>query len=299
MLVGVTGSSGYLGSALMTDLLAQGIKVKPILRTGSHAAPHWFVDSHDALSEPFSLIYHLAGPSRGQLASNPGLAVNYLQHTRELVETYLMPGGTFVYFSTFHVYGSRPCGDVTEIEPSPSEAYSEVRLEVEQMLRQLAANSRAFDLLVLRIPNVFGSGRRLREVNWRLFPNEACRTAVEQHVIRIVNDPQAQRIFLDLNSWLEFVTDLDHLQRLAVRAPDPIPLGSGESLSLIEFAQMVAAEARVLTGQRCSIESHTIDGAHPRFFVPPLTSQDLLRARMRLQMRKTMVELRKNGTHEV
>ena len=173
----VTGGAGYIGSALVTRLLAGGrnVRVFDPLLFGGGALSHVRDDPHFSLvvGDPTNRADVLAaveGTARivhlGALGGDPTCAIApafavaaNVESTKTLVEAATHAGvKRFVFASTCSVYGAGD-HDLTEsAELDPKSLYAETKLEGERIV--LASG--AIDPVVLRFGTAFGASRRAR-----------------------------------------------------------------------------------------------------------------------------------------
>ena len=183
MRIVVTGSAGYLGSMLASDLLAQGhsvVGIDSLMHGGgslSGLTGHpQFTFVHADLRDPVAVVAALKGAEAvvhlaaivGEPACNrdPELtkAVNFEASLR-LVEAARAAGvERFVFASTCSNYGKMPdaSGYVDESSPlQPLSVYAETKVAVERHLLE-APKSRGFVPTVLRLSTVYGLSFRPR-----------------------------------------------------------------------------------------------------------------------------------------
>ncbi len=166
----VTGASGFLGQALMHQLIANGCAVTAVSR--SQPATHtqgWiclthYEDAHTLL-QGHTCVVHLAArvhvmhdTSTDSLAEFRAANVDV---TLNLARQAAAAGvQRFVFISSVKVNGesTAPGNPFTENDtPNPQDAYGQSKYEAEQGLRQIAAET-GMELVIIRPPLVYGPG---------------------------------------------------------------------------------------------------------------------------------------------
>ncbi|MEX0958139.1 MAG: SDR family oxidoreductase [Burkholderiales bacterium] len=167
----ITGATGFVGSALCAALEQRGVGCRRALRAGTGAGqndsvvgdigPH--TDWQAAL-EGISSVVHLAARTHvmRESAADPLAAYREInvEGTRRLAEAAAAAGvRRFVFLSSIKVNGERtgllPFGESDE--PHPEDAYGITKLEAEQVLKRIAAESQ-MRVTILRPPLVYGPG---------------------------------------------------------------------------------------------------------------------------------------------
>jgi nucleoside-diphosphate-sugar epimerase len=183
MTVLVTGSTGFLGTAVVERLLAHGAKrIRCLVRPSSDKARLATVASaYNAdrvevtignLQSPASVeralidvdtVYHLAGAMRGPPA---GIFLDTVVASKRLLDVIAShPVKRFVLVSSLCVYGladvpvDRLIDETTGLESHPErrDAYSYAKLRQELVVQEHAARA-AFDLVILRPGTLYGPG---------------------------------------------------------------------------------------------------------------------------------------------
>ena len=162
-LVVLTGATGFIGSAVLADLLRRDVRIRQVGRSPAPQAPHGRIEwVHADLADPASLhgvcqgasaLLHLAsyiGPDedRCHTVNTGGGRALAAEATRSRVPR-------IVHLSTCAVYGTGPHRgiDVNQVPPAPVSAASRSRLAAESALLQAGA-------AVLRPGLVLGAGDR-------------------------------------------------------------------------------------------------------------------------------------------
>jgi nucleoside-diphosphate-sugar epimerase len=173
----ITGANGFVGKALCAQLLADGHSVLASVRA-AHSASSLPPGAQPVVTGPLTdqtdwlpairsvdVVVHLAARVHimHDVASDPLTEFRRVnvQATIHLVQAALAAGvKRFVFLSSIGVNGnSTPARTAfTEInQPAPHNPYSLSKLEAEQALRDLTANS-SMSSVILRAPLVYGPG---------------------------------------------------------------------------------------------------------------------------------------------
>jgi nucleoside-diphosphate-sugar epimerase len=174
----VTGASGFVGRALVSDLLATGFQVTAALR--SAAAPPWpdavrtvtvgeidgTTDWRAAL-DGVELVAHLAGIAHTTISDDAAIAARYravnVEGTAALAAAALRAGVTRVLFlSSIKVNGETTSIDrpfTAADAPAPQDVYGRSKWQAEQALAATARDT-GLGFTVIRSPLVYGPGVR-------------------------------------------------------------------------------------------------------------------------------------------
>jgi nucleoside-diphosphate-sugar epimerase len=167
MIVGITGSSGFIGSALLQRHLERGDQVRYLTRSagtrtgapsGAVAIIGDITRPDDALirfADGLDVLYHAAAELRDPARLQP---VN-VGGTRALLNAAAGRIGRWVQLSSAGVYGSRRDGVVLEDTPlSPIGGYEETKAASDALVFEAAREGRLASAVVLRPSIVFGEG---------------------------------------------------------------------------------------------------------------------------------------------
>ena len=166
----VTGAGGFLGSALVTDLLEAGYDVRALVRAGSSLSTCTTRDvivgdvrdtrcAQTAAAGCDSVI-HLAGKAHAldesRVKEEEYRSVN-VDGTRRLLEGAAVGGvRTFVFASSVKVFGESTAGCVDESRlPAPQTPYARSKWEAEQLVASYA-NEKGLAAVSFRLPLVYG-----------------------------------------------------------------------------------------------------------------------------------------------
>ncbi|MGH9076593.1 MAG: NAD-dependent epimerase/dehydratase family protein [Acidimicrobiales bacterium] len=249
----VTGATGFIGSALVAALVAEGWTVRGAGRRPRPPEMSPEVDYRVVdLAEPggrdrpgdldgavrgVSHVFHLAGAS-SSLSSVPEMQRANGYATRRLVAA-LGPGGVqrLVHMSSSSVYGEReqlPVPVVEDVVPRPSRAYGQAKWDAEQAAR--GAARAGVEVVVLRPVSVFGPG------NVKLLASAILDVAIEGYAgwrrLEVPARPVEQRlVHID-----DVVGACLHLARHPAAAGRAFNLVAPEYPSSHRIAEMLATE---------------------------------------------------------
>ena len=143
----------------------------------------------------------------------------------------------FMYLSTIKVYGEDLVGEVTEETLArPESTYAMTHYETELALRELASK-RGFELIVVRLSNVFGAPLVFKEAAWALAANCFARQMASQGSID-VKSPEVVRNILPMGVLIDFITSW--LEReIDTSAIQIVNVGSKTTLSMSRLARLI------------------------------------------------------------
>jgi len=171
MLVGITGGTGFIGSAVVQRHLRRGDAVRCLSRrrlpgrdgrmefvSGDLTAPDARLTR---FADGLDVLYHCAGEVRDDRRMR---AVN-LQGTGALVAAAAGRIGRWVQLSSAGVYGRYRDGVVSERTPvTPQGEYETTKAQADQLVIEAAAKGRIDSVVVLRPTIVFGTGMPNRSI---------------------------------------------------------------------------------------------------------------------------------------
>ncbi|MFA6121772.1 MAG: SDR family oxidoreductase [Sideroxydans sp.] len=158
----VTGASGFVGSALSSELRSRGMDVRSILRTQQEIDGS--TDWRDAL-QGVSVVIHLAARVHVMHESAVDPLAEFrkvnVKGTEHLARSAAAAGvKRLVYVSSIKVNGEETANGrrySEEDTPSPQDPYGISKWEAEQALRRVAAET-GLEVVIIRPPLVYGVG---------------------------------------------------------------------------------------------------------------------------------------------
>ena len=165
MRIGITGASGFIGSALVRRHLAAGDDVRCLTRrAGAKWHPGIAVAEGDLtrpddrlgrFADGLDVLYHCAGELKDASRMRP---VN-VGGTRALLNAAAGRIGRWIQLSSAGVYGRPRTGVITEETPlSPDGAYEQTKADADALVIESRLDQRIASCVVLRPSIVFGPG---------------------------------------------------------------------------------------------------------------------------------------------
>ena len=190
MQVGVTGSSGFLGSHL-TNALHQlaDFEVTTLKRNSSGKFPK--TNELKSFVENLDLIYHVAGVNRG---TNEEILKGNIQATFNLLEAirkYSKPSLRIIFTSSSQVYKKTNLSGklVTETyKTEPATLFGVAKKTAEDLIRLSG-----FEHVIIRIANVYGPGCR---PEYNSVIATFCHKSVNEKPLKIDGDGHQKRDFI-------------------------------------------------------------------------------------------------------
>lgn len=257
----ITGGFGFVGGRLAQHLQNVGHQVIIGSRNACRP-PDWLPDAevvrtdwYDGrvlaeICEAADVVIHAAGMNAYDCAADPlaALEVNGMATARLVKAAMRANVRRFIYLSTAHVYASPLNGIITEDTcPRNLHPYATSHLAGENAV--LSATQREkIEGIVLRLSNAFGAPMH-KDVNcWMLLINNLCRQAVETGTMVFRTSGLEQRDFVSMTKVCRVVEALS-TSSLGAKAPRVFNLGSGESKTLIEAAELVQEHCKLVLGE--------------------------------------------------
>ena len=273
----ITGGTGYLGGRIADHLKTARPDAKIYLTAlESQPLPPWAKNfkilKMDVLDDKsiaacfeacdFDTVVHLAAINEIDSMKNPELAIDVnAKGTFDLLRV-ASAGGVkrFIYFSTFHVYGTTAPGVINEDSPTrPHHPYAITHRTAEDYVRHFA---RRHDMqtLVLRLSNGYGYPMDTCVNRWTLVFNDLCRQAVTTGKIVLTSSGRQHRDFIALGDVARGVA---HFLDAEDKWGDGLyNLGGNCSMSILEVAERIAdVYAEALSRPRPVIQTATDSGA--------------------------------------
>lgn len=148
MRVGITGASGFIGSALTPALNGEGHEVIALTRP-----------IHENATQPLDAIVHLAGVAHAHGSDATAYVTGNFDLSVATAQFGLDAGiSRFVFLSTAKVYGDTSTTELDGRSPTnPNGAYADTKLRAEHAL---SARLSELSLLHLRPPVIYGDGAK-------------------------------------------------------------------------------------------------------------------------------------------
>lgn len=249
MKVLMTGATGLVGASVKHYLENHGVAV---ITAGRAPESEVFFDPHsEARSRAESwprcdATIHIAAANEIGCRENPSgaLITNVLGAQLALEQSHIAGIPSFVYVSTFHVYGNATGAINEDLRPEPIDAYGLTHLFAEETV---AAFSRQHgtQTTTLRPSNLFGMPPSIHDFHrWSLVPYGFCRDAVETGEIVLRTPGLQQRNFVHLDVLSESILQ----SARQGSSGTPINLAGADTLTIKHFAQLVCQRAKVVLG---------------------------------------------------
>ncbi len=256
----VTGGLGYLGGRLIEHLLEKGNSVSVTTRGDTEKYPvlnnkvtvyqvmtgevgDW-ADSLDGVD----FVFHLAAPDAESTGRGPVLALNagstmtwhlFVEISR--INTRI----PVINLSTFHVYGPKARGVVSELTPpDPQHPYSISQFFSETVARCFAGRNK-LQIANVRLSNAFGRPLYYEMAKWSLVFNDLCRQAAISNRLCLNSAGFQKRNFITMEDAVRALCFLaDHVNDWP--EDHVINLGSTLQWSILEVADLVAERCKAL-----------------------------------------------------
>lgn len=264
----ITGALGNLGLWLTEHLLKQNYNISILVRASKGLEIEKKVNLIEAditnqqslvvLKEiAFSHVIHLASYNDTFKEDYPqkALEINTLGTRNLLANLHYQALENFIYFSTFHVYGSVQ-GLITEESPiHPRHDYASTHYFAEIYLRQFA-QIKQLPYTIFRLSNSYGCPKDRGSTKWHLVLNDLAKMAFEQKKIVLNSNGKAIRDFI----WMGTVSNVIQQAIELVKAPnDFFNLSSEQTFSILEIAEYVQEAYFEVFGQQLTIEVNSQD----------------------------------------
>ena len=265
--VTITGGLGYVGGRIAAHLCATGMYDLTIATRQRLSAPpaplqkvklvRWEPESENSLTALVSscdCLIHLAACNEIDSEQSPLTAaqVNIVNTLRLLLAAKQQGLKQFIYFSTFHVYGSPLSGTISESHTCrPVHPYSITHKGAEDFV-YLARQTSTLNTVVLRLTNSFGPPLWPGVNRWTLLVNDLCRQAVTSGALVLRSDGIAERDFVTLSDVCRCVAQLVEVEKDSL-GDGIFNLGSGTSMSIGAMAEFIQDRFRKKAGKELPI----------------------------------------------
>jgi len=214
----ITGGLGYIGGRIAVFLKKNMPSARIFLsthRVDLDVLPSWTQDfsvctfeledehsvNHCLKSKNFDLIIHLAAINEIESFSDPqrAVSINTLGTYRLLRTAFENNIQQFIYFSTFHVYGSIQSPVITEVTPTfPIHPYAITHKAAEDFV-SFFRHYHGMKTLIFRLSNAYGYPMDRCINRWTLLVNDCCRQAVQTGKIVLHSRGDNFRDFIPLH----------------------------------------------------------------------------------------------------
>lgn len=286
----ITGGFGFVGGALGKYLYSKGHEI--LLGSRSvRQAPDWCPEAIPVITswtdmkslvkvcQGVNCIIHAAGMNARDCSNDSveAIVANGLNTARLLQAAKSAGVQKLIYISTAHVYSSSLSGIITE-DACPTNLHPYAmshRIGEDSVL--YANQSGKIKGIVFRLSNAFGVPACIDTDAWILLVNDICRQSVIDSRIVLRSGGKQYRDFVCLNTVVQTIgnmVEFDDSDKLG----GVFNLGSGESLSVLEMAGLVATRFKQLFGRDVLIQKEDINEKNYqnlRFSIDKITSTGL------------------------
>jgi len=264
MKVLVTGSTGLVGNSVKHYLENHGVKVIQAGRTLNESIffdPHCESRSRAETWPACDATIHIAAANEIECRENPSRALVTNVFGTQLALEKSAAAGTpsFVYVSTFHVYGNAT-GIIDEgLQPEPTDAYGLTHLFAEQVVAAFS-RKQSTQTTVLRPSNLFGMPTSIGNFQrWSLVPYGFCRDAVNAKEITLLTPGLQQRNFVHMAVLAGEI--LNSARQASTERV--LNVAGADTLSIKQFADLVSRRAKVVLGVDVQIIAPSTANAPP------------------------------------
>lgn len=249
----ITGANGYIGARLAKLLAEKKHLVTCLCYPKKPNDEYWnkimdkvivgdlrdekFIDK--LTDENYDVAIHLVSLDHNQSNSSPDFvsSINVMP-TWNLLEKFSIKNNlrTFIYFSTFQVYGSVPFEEITEdFLASPKNTYGLTHLMSENICN-FYNNKSSINCINIRLSNSYGSPVFQENNCWWLVINDFCKTAFYNNEIKLLSDGSPQKDFIHSSDVFRAVEILINTQKVKNNTYN---VSSGKTFTILELAHIV------------------------------------------------------------
>jgi len=278
MKVLITGGLGYLGGRISQHLSAETVRI--LARKNGQRIPEWAdkyeIVEGDVLDDDSLLrackgtdvIVHLAALNEIDSGKYPFKAMQVnAEGTLRLLQAASACGvERFIYFSTFHVYGSNAHGRITEeTVTAPYHPYAISHHAAEDFVRMMVKKGNISGA-VLRLSNGFGYPSHPEVNRWTLAFNDFCLQAVLNNRIILKTSGKQHRDFVTLTDVSRCAEHFIANKKMFSSGNFIYNLGGKCSISIRDAAELVADRYEKFAGSKPDIviESNSIQQSDER-----------------------------------
>jgi UDP-glucose 4-epimerase len=249
----ITGACGYLGARLSKFLAEKGHKITAFDSYDPSTHNEWesLMDEiivgdirdetviSNLADKNFDVAIHLISLDHHKSEDDPNFvsSINVMPIWNLLDKLTKKGLEKFIYFSTIHVYGNLPNGNITEEhQPNPVNAYGLTHFLSENICNYFN-NKTDTECINVRLSNSYGSPVFKENNCWWLVINDLCRSAIEKNQIRLKSDGSPQRDFIHGNDVVRAIDAF--VNRKNINGNNIFHIASGETLTILELAHKV------------------------------------------------------------
>lgn len=250
----VTGAAGYLGARISKHLAESGHRVTVFDIFEPSEMDIWNslmneiivgdIQDEKTISglaeKQYDAIIHLISLDHHKSEATPNYisSINVMP-TWNLLEKFKNTGlKTFVYFSTFHVYGKVPANIITEeFTLAPMNNYGLTHILSENICNYFNYSS-DINCINVRLTNSYGSPIFKENNCWWLVINDLCRTAYKEKEIQLLSDGSSQRDFIHSSDICNAMELLINIEKLNTKN-NTFNVSTGNTLTIWELANKV------------------------------------------------------------
>jgi len=250
----VIGAGGYVGANLSFLLAKEGYRVTAICFPEIPNNDEWLTQMEKVTVEDitskesinritddyFDVAIHLVSLDHHESEKAPEFVTSVnVTPVWNLLHAFKTKGTLkrFIYFSTIHVYGEIPFGNIDEtLTTNPKTPYGLTHLMAEEICNMYNRTSQ-INCINVRMSNSYGSPFFKDNNCWWLVVNDLCRTAFFDKKIVLKSDGSALRDFIHYKDVFNAVKLLINNQGNGDE--NTFHISSGSTFSILQLAQKV------------------------------------------------------------
>lgn len=254
----ITGGLGYLGGRIAQSLILGGQhNVVVGVRSDQSNLPKELFKCEAALLDLFEkdnlqsllvgidIVIHLAAVNAGECDKNPEIALltNVLGTLNLVQAAEKSKVKKIIYFSTAHVYCSPLKGNISEkTVTTPNSHYAITHRAAEDYIIK-AGKEGKINTTVIRLSNAIGKPVNKSVNCWMLVANDMAKQVVEKNKIHLKSSGSQLRDFIPISNVISAVK---LLLKNDIASGEVFNLGLGESISILQLANILADRAKVI-----------------------------------------------------
>lgn len=263
MKVIISGATGYIGSQMIQNLLAEGASLGAITRSSATQLPYANsnnIELYQAdiskpmdikLNSTYDVFIHLAAANDIDSANPETAIIATSLGTKNCLEFCKKNNiKKFIYFSTFQVLG-KVDGQINEnTVPEPKNDYGITHLFAEEYVKMYLATA-GIEYIILRPTNIYGAPIEKGIDRWSLVPGCFCKEAYEENMITLLSSGKQKRDFLNLKDLIEVTKSL--INQFDNFKNKTINVSSNNHYTIIEIAEMVKSVYQRKFNKECKL----------------------------------------------